>query len=257
MLKYQKIYITFFLIMSAFIIADIFIRVPFLLYAGTILAFVVLMAWGSADIRSGMFCKVMWRGNRGTRTIALTFDDGPDKTVTPAILDQLAKENVRAAFFCTGKKAEENPDLLRRIDREGHIVGGHSYSHSFFFDLSGTVKMLEEMNKTEDAISRCISKRIRLFRPPYGVTNPPLAKAAGKKKYHVVGWSLRSKDTVIKDVNDLLKRVTGKVKPGDIVLFHDTQSQTVDILGKFIKFVKENQIDIERLDKLVGIEAYE
>jgi peptidoglycan-N-acetylglucosamine deacetylase len=257
MLKYQKIIIAFICIILLLVFADIFFRISFLFYAGIILAFIGIQTWGSADIRSGLYCKTLCSGNMEKRSIALTFDDGPDEAVTPAILDILSKEDVRAAFFCIGNKAVENPELLKRMDGEGHVIGGHSFSHHFFFDFFSRKRMLEEMRMTEEAVSRSINRKIRMFRPPYGVTNPPLAKVLVSKKYHVIGWSLRSKDSVTKDENRLLRRITGKLKPGDIILFHDTKSQTVNILGKFIKFAKENDYSFERLDKHLGIDVYE
>jgi peptidoglycan/xylan/chitin deacetylase (PgdA/CDA1 family) len=257
MLKYQKINIAFALILISIAGIDIFTKVPLLIYAGIIIAFLSLMAWGSANIRSGMFCKTICSGNMEKKSIAVTFDDGPDNTVTPAILGLLRKENISAAFFCIGSKADENPDLLKRMDQEGHIIGGHSYSHHFFFDLFSSKRMLEEMQKSEDAVEKGINRKIRLFRPPYGVTNPPLARALGKKNYHIIGWSLRSNDTATNNEGRLLDRVTKKLKSGDIILFHDTKSQTLNVLGKFIKFAKENGFSFERLDNLLGIEAYE
>ena len=257
MLRYQKFNIAFALALTGLAVIDIFTHVPLLTYSGIILAFIGLMAWGSADISSGWYCDTLCSGNMEKRSIALTFDDGPDKNVTPALLDLLREEEIRAAFFCIGRKAEENPELIQQADRDGHIFGGHSYSHHYFFDLFSTGKMLAEMQRSEDAISSSIKKKIKLFRPPYGVTNPPLARAINKKKYNVIGWSLRSKDTVIKDEEKLLERVKKMVKPGDIILFHDTHNHTVEVLKKFIKFAKEEGYSFERLDNHLGIKAYE
>jgi peptidoglycan/xylan/chitin deacetylase (PgdA/CDA1 family) len=257
MLKYQKFNIAFALALTGLAVIDIFTHVPLVTYSGIILAFIGLLAWGSADISSGWYCETYCSGNMEKRSIALTFDDGPEKSVTPSLLDLLREEQIGAAFFCIGKKAEENPELLQQADREGHIIGGHSYSHHYFFDLFSMGKMLEEMQRSEDAISSSIKKKIKLFRPPYGVTNPPLARALARKKYHVIGWSLRSKDTVIKDEEKLLERVKKMVKPGDIILFHDTQKHTVDVLKKFIRFAKAEGYSFERLDNHLGIKAYE
>ena len=135
------------------------------------------MAWGSRDIHSDFYLKSICKGNRDKREVALTFDDGPDAQVTPMILDVLKEHNIKATFFIIGSKAEMNPELLKRIDKEGHIIGGHSYSHHFFFDFFSSSKMIREMKKTENMIHSIIGKKICLFRPPYGVTNPPLAKS--------------------------------------------------------------------------------
>ncbi len=238
-------------------IADIFIRISLFWYGGIIIAFAGYMSYGSANIRSGLYCQARCSANTEKRSVALSFDDGPDRSVTPLLLDLLRRENIKASFFCIGRKAELEPELIRQIDDEGHIIGGHSYSHHFFFDFFSTGRILEEMQKTEDVIRKAVNRKIRMFRPPYGVTNPPLARALRHKRYHIIGWSLRSKDTVIKDETKLLERLIRKVKPGDIILFHDSKRITVNVLEKFIKFAGENDIRFERLDKHLGIEAYE
>ncbi|MCU0460848.1 MAG: polysaccharide deacetylase family protein [Bacteroidales bacterium] len=256
MLRYQKFNIAFTVLIIALTISDIFLHIHLLAYGGIILAFIGLLAWGSSDIRSGWYVKTYCKGDMQKRSLSLTFDDGPDKIVTPALLDLLRNEDIKAAFFCIGKKAEQNPDLLAQIDKDGHVIGGHSYSHHFFFDLFISDRMLNEMQRSEDIVFKITGKRMRLFRPPYGVTNPLLAKALEQKNYHVIGWSLRSKDTVIKNEEKLFEKVAKKVKPGDVILFHDTQNHMVNVLGKFIKFAKENGFTFERPDKHLGIEPY-
>lgn len=96
----------------------------------------------------------------------------------------------------------------------------------------------------------------RLFRPPYGVTNPNLKKAIQKGGYTPVGWSIRSMDTVIKDAGKLLEKVTGSLKPGAVVLFHDTSKSTLDMLPAFIEQVKQKGYSIIRLDKMLNLEPY-
>lgn len=227
------------------------------LFVGFIIATVGLLVYGSINIRSGFYCRVLSSGSPDNKIIALTFDDGPDKIITAEVLDILKKHNVEAAFFCIGHKAEEYPDLIRKIDEEGHIIGSHSYSHHFFFDLFSSGKMLFELQKTEDILYNILNKRIKMFRPPYGVTNPPLARALKKMNYQIIGWSLRSKDTVIKNGDFLVKRLTKRVKSGDIVLFHDTTNHVAGVLDTFIKFAKENNYRFERPDKILNLKAYE
>ena len=96
----------------------------------------------------------------------------------------------------------------------------------------------------------------RLFRPPYGVTNPNLKKAILRGNYIPVGWSIRSMDTVIKDEKKLLYKITKAVKPGAIILFHDTSRTTIAILPAFISYVKAQGYEIIRLDKMLNLEAY-
>lgn len=255
MLKYQKILLSFTFVLLLFIIAGIWIHFSFWLFLAIVLAAAGTLAYGSVNIDSDFYCRVLCSGNRHKNAIALSFDDGPDKKITPEILEILKKHEIKAAFFCIGSKAEENQALVNRIFQEGHIIGSHSYSHHFFFDLFSPARMSEELRKTENILYRIINKRILMFRPPYGVTNPPLAKALKRLDYHVIGWSLRSKDTVLHD-DKLFERLTGKLKGGDIVIFHDTIAPTVGILDKFIKFALENDFYFERPDILLSIEPY-
>jgi len=256
MLKYQKIVLTFLVLLVAAIIINHLSHTGIWLYLCIILTLAGLLAYGSVNIGSDYYCTVLCNAETGEKKIALTFDDGPDNTVTPAILDVLKRYQIRAAFFCIGHKAEEYPGLIRQIDEEGHILGSHSYSHHFFFDLFSSRRIISELQKTESVLYQILNKKITMFRPPYGVTNPPLAGALKKMKYHVIGWSLRSKDTVMKD-DQLFERVTTRLKPGDILMFHDTKMHTVEVLDKFIIFAMENNYSFERADKLLNIEPYE
>jgi peptidoglycan/xylan/chitin deacetylase (PgdA/CDA1 family) len=256
MLKYQKIIIAFLLLMASAIIFDHYLHIGIWPYIFIIITLIGFLAYGSINISSDYYCRVLCYANTDEKKIALTFDDGPDKTVTTAILDVLKRHDVSAAFFTIGHKAEENPSLIRKIDDEGHVVGSHSYSHHFFFDLFGSQKMIMELQKTESVLNKILNKKIRMFRPPYGVTNPPLARALKKMKYHIIGWSLRSKDTVLRD-DRLFERLTKRVKPGDIIIFHDTKAHTAEVLDKFIIFARENNFIFERADRLLKIEPYD
>jgi peptidoglycan/xylan/chitin deacetylase (PgdA/CDA1 family) len=189
--------------------------------------------------------------------VAFTFDDGPDKVITPLLLDLLEEQGIKAAFFVIGSKIEKNRDLIRRMDKEGHIIGGHSFTHHFFFDLFQVKEMRKELKQTAVSIEAITGRRIKWFRPPYGVTNPAVARSVRMPVYHVIGWRLKSLDSVIHDGNRLLKRLRNKIKPGDVILFHDTKPVLLVTLPKFIAFLKEEHYQIVRPDQLLNIEAYD
>lgn len=189
--------------------------------------------------------------------MALTFDDGPDEFVTPCLLELLKKYQIKAAFFCIGEKAEKHPELIKQIDLEGHIIGSHSYTHHYWFDLFSAQHMEEDLQKTDAAIKKIINKKIKWFRPPYGVTNPPLAKVINRMQYIVIGWSLKSKDTIISNRQKLMNRLINNFRPGDIILFHDNQPHIIEVLDNFIKFAIEKKYTFIRPDQLLNIEAYE
>lgn len=256
MLKYKKILLAFCLFLMIVLLIDFNYPVSIWWYIGIVIAAIGMLAYGSSSVRSGFYGRVICSVDSRDKVIALTFDDGPDEQVTPQVLDLLNSVHVQAAFFCVGSRIIQYPALIERMDREGHIIGNHSFSHHFFFDLFSGKRMEEELMKTEKLVERIIHKRIQLFRPPYGVTNPMLAKAVQKMKYSVIGWTIKSKDTVIRDEQKLYERLTGKIGDAGIILFHDTNPHLVSVLDKFIHYAHENEYRFERLDKILQIEAY-
>ncbi len=257
MLNYKNTLIVFITTLIIIISADVFFSVHIIFYIIPVLTILSLFVYASASISSQFFSKTYCFSETENKFIALTFDDGPHKLITPDLLELLRKNNIKAAFFCIGKKAENQPELIKQIDLDGHIIGTHSYSHHLLFSLFSAKKIEQELRKTELLIYSIINKKIKWFRPPYGVTNPPIAKAVKAMNYQVIGWSLKSKDTVIKDKQKLLKRLINNIKPGDIVLFHDNQPHIMEVLDKFIKFAVENQYKFVRPDQLLNIEPYE
>jgi peptidoglycan/xylan/chitin deacetylase (PgdA/CDA1 family) len=172
------------------------------------------------------------------------------------ILDILKKHNVKATFFVIGSKAELNPEIIKRIDKEGHLIGSHSFTHHYLFDLFSSRRMENEMIRTDNVIYSIIGKRMKLFRPPYGVTNPTISKAINNLQYLSIGWSLKSGDTVIKNESKLIKNVISKVKNGDIILFHDNKPWNVKAIDSLMGYLNEKGYSISRLDEFLTIHAY-
>ena len=112
------------------------------------------------------------------------------------------------------------------------------------------------MQKMDEEVKRVVGKTPKLFRPPYGVTNPNLRRAVTNGNYTPVGWSVRSMDTVVKDEKTLLDKMTSKIKPGAVFLFHDTSAVTVAMLPSFIQQVRLHGYEIIRLDKMLNLQAY-
>ena len=225
----------------------------FLLVVGMYLGFT---AWGAIFVNSNFYINVLCRADGGEKAVAISFDDGPAAGNTPQILSILQQHQVPAAFFCIGHRVEAHPDLLKRIYEEGHLIGNHSYSHHALFDLFPARKMANDLGKADAAIAAAIQVKPKLFRPPYGVTNPMLAKAIKENNYIPVGWSIRSMDTVQRDEKALLAKVTKNVRPGDIFLFHDTGAATAKILPGLIRYLREQGFAIRRIDQLLNVPAY-
>jgi peptidoglycan/xylan/chitin deacetylase (PgdA/CDA1 family) len=212
-----------------------------------------LVAWGSSQIGSGFFLPVKCQGTTADKVIALTFDDGP-AAYTAQILDVLKRHSAPATFFLIGQRAEA--DVVRRMDREGHLVGNHSYSHGFFFSLGSVATLVKEMQDADHAIAAITGKTMRLFRPPYGVTNPNMARAIRTQGYEPIGWSIRSLDTVAKDEPKLLQKLVRALRPGAVILFHDTAAVTARILEEFLMETKRQGYSVVGLDTLLNVEPY-
>jgi|WetSurSiteA1Bulk_404760.scaffolds.fasta_scaffold00095_14 peptidoglycan-N-acetylglucosamine deacetylase len=257
MLNYRNTLIVFITALILVAATDYFIPVSLGFYIGIVLVLLLLLTWGSISIRAGFYMKSACCGKSSKNAIVLTFDDGPDGLVTPILLDILKEYNAKATFFVIGSKAEKHPEILKRIDNEGHIIGGHSYSHHFFFDLFSYRSMRQELAHTSEIVYRTIGKRIKLFRPPYGVTNPVIAKVIRDQQYHSIGWSLKSKDTVMKNNDQLISRLKQNLKAGDIILFHDSKPRNIKILGTFLKYLDEQHIAVEQIDNFLNIRVYD
>ena len=217
--------------------------------------YIGVVSYGSARISSSFFIATTGGGATQQRTFALTFDDGPVPT-TPQVLAILNKHGVKATFFCIGRRVAENPAMLKELDEAGHLIGNHSFSHHYLFDLFSTRRFGTELADTDAAIAAAIRKKPRLFRPPYGVTTPNLARAIKKAGHTCVGWTVRSMDTVVQDDARLLRTMLEALAPGAVFLFHDSAAITVRILDAFITGAQERGFSVVPLDQLLGIQPY-
>ena len=187
----------------------------------------------------------------------LTFDDGPNNEHTPEVLNLLKEYNATATFFIIGKNIEGNESIVKSIDAAGHTLGNHSFSHSFFIDFKSKKAFVDEVNSTSKLVDSIIGKKMKLFRPPYGVTTPNLARAAKELNLQVIGWNVRSLDTTNDSQEVILNRIKQKLKPGSIVLLHDTSSKSVNVLRHLLQHCAASGIKIVNVENALNIKAYE
>ncbi len=211
---------------------------------------VLLFSWIAFtifSIKHSLFLKSICRIRTREKIVFLSFDDGPSHQFTPIILDTLKRNNVKALFFCIGQHAELYPDLVRRISDEGHRIGNHTYSHNWrnAFCPSGIIKA--EINKTNDILFEITGSKPGLFRPPFGITNPSISKAVKGTGLNSVGWDIRSFDTISKDPQKLIRRISEKLRPGSIILLHDNREITSRILNELIQTIQNKGYKIVSL----------
>lgn len=222
-----------------------------------LMVFVGVTSWGSFDLRLSYFLTAHCNNPKEKEDkIAITFDDGPHE-MTEKVLDLLQNYNAKATFFCIGTQIEKHPDIMNRMMSEGHILGNHTYFHSKSFGFFSAEKVKEEILKNDSLLFQFTNKKIKFFRPPFGVTNPNVARAVSETKHTVIGWNIRSLDTVIDDENKIFERIKSKIEPGGIILLHDTSLKTVNVLEQLLLLLQSEKYDIVTIDKLLNLPAYE
>lgn len=187
------------------------------------------------------------------KVIALTFDDGPDKRYTPAILDILKEKGVKATFFVVGLQVSKSPEVLERIVKEGHEIGNHTYNHK---DLSklGKDAILKEINAGDKAIKDAVGFVPVHFRAPYGAVSDTLKEILEKTGRHMIGWNIDTRDWAGTSVADMQQMIRTEAKPGGIILMHSFGGKhiehTVEALPGIIDDLTEMGYTFASIDEL-------
>lgn len=153
--------------------------------------------------------------------IAITFDDGPDPEVTPAVLDCLDHHGARASFFYSAERALAHPSLVREILRRGHSVENHSWRHSKAFSLYGYRRTRLEVETSQSILTGICGRRPQFFRAPAGLRNPLLDPVLARAGLRLATWTRRGFDTARRDPERVLRSLSRGIKAGDILLLHD------------------------------------
>ena len=148
----------------------------------------------------------VWRLPSAGRRIALTFDDGPHAEYTPAMLDMLARLDVRATFFVVGRNVDRHPLHVARMVREGHAVGGHSYDHTVI-TAQNTEMLARDLQRCADAIRRAADVDSKLFRPPKGEVDLASMRRVCRLGYRLVHWTRTYSDFHQDGTEPLLSRM--------------------------------------------------
>lgn len=159
------------------------------------------------------------------RALYLTFDDGPDPRGTPKVLDLLGEFGARATFFLIGERAKRYPALAREILARGHAIGNHSPDHRYATYFSNRDRLAEWIAEGERQIVEASGVPTVGFRPPAGVRTPELVRAVRSAGTPLVLWQTRFYDSVFAPHPERLVGSLARARPGDIVLFHDSQRE--------------------------------
>ncbi|MFC6231526.1 polysaccharide deacetylase family protein [Paenibacillus allorhizosphaerae] len=197
-------------------------------------------------------------GSSRSNTVALTFDDAPDSTFTPQVLDILKKHNVRATFFLLGAQASKHPDVVKRIVREGHVIGNHSYNHKLFTKLSDDV-FRDQVLDTQKVLKSLIGYTPKLLRPPYGEISESQLLWASDSGFTIVNWNVDSLDWKQLDASRVSSNILDHAHSGSIILQHSgggpgqNLAGTVSALPTVIKTLKSRGYKLVTLPELLQV----
>ncbi|MDI9259044.1 polysaccharide deacetylase family protein [Alicyclobacillus sendaiensis] len=175
--------------------------------------------------------------SKPAKVVYLTFDDGPSQRYTPKLLDILRSQHISATFFVVGYRCEQFPDIVRRIQREGHEIGNHGFAH-----LDPKKRTLDEVlldvRKTDVAVVKACGTRPLYYRPPYGSIDAQEIDGVHRLGHPIALWTVDSMDWKAKSAKAIVNQVERHTRPGSIILFHDGISSsryTVEAMPRIIR----------------------
>ena len=199
-------------------------------------------------------------GVRGSKQIALTFDDGPNDPHTLKLLDVLAKHHVRATFFMIGRYVQQRPDVARAVAQAGHVIGNHTFTHPLliFRSAAETRRQLIDCNK---ALEDALGARATLFRPPFGGRRPATFRIARELGLQPVMWNVTGYDWNAPPAEIIEKKVVGQMRGGDVILLHDgghrafgaDRAQTVIATENLIRRFKDEGYEFVTVEEMRAI----
>ncbi|MGA2745352.1 MAG: polysaccharide deacetylase family protein [Candidatus Sulfotelmatobacter sp.] len=193
---------------------------------GTVLAATAASAALSAAGYQSMAPTGQWYGRtftglpRGTKQLALTYDDGPNDPHTLRLLEVLAKHQVKATFFLIGRYVQQRPDLAREIVQAGHVVGNHTFTHPLLTFKSAAATR-QELSACNAALNDALGKPPSLFRPPFGGRRPAVLRIARDLGLEPVMWNVTGFDWTAPPSAVIEKKVAKQIRGGDVILLHD------------------------------------
>jgi peptidoglycan/xylan/chitin deacetylase (PgdA/CDA1 family) len=240
-------------IIGFFIYGQVFLYLMFALA----LLYLLIVAYGVFFVRASFFMKLYTEvPKHSKKLIALTFDDGPGE-YTVKVLDLLKTYDIKATFFLIGERIATRQEIVQRLVSEGHQIGNHTFHHSKATGFFSADQLERELQSTKDLVHDIVGFEMKLFRPPFGVTTPNLAKVVSRLKLSTIGWSVRSFDTTSRSVASIIDRILNQVTPGAVVLMHDDREKCQLVLETLIPRLLEQHYHFVTVGELFQLEAYE
>jgi peptidoglycan/xylan/chitin deacetylase (PgdA/CDA1 family) len=157
---------------------------------------------------------------RGSRQLALTYDDGPNDPHTRHLLDVLARHQVRATFFLIGRYVQQRPEIVCELVKAGHVVGNHTFTHPLLIFKSAR-EVRSQLESCKRALTDAVGEPSNLFRPPFGGRRPAVLRMARGMGLEPIMWNVTGYDWNAASAEQIERKVTRQVRGGDVILLHD------------------------------------
>ncbi len=199
-------------------------------------------------------------GVRGSKQIALTYDDGPNDPHTLKLLDVLAKHSVRATFFMIGRYVEQRPEIARAVAQAGHVIGNHTLTHPLLI-FKSAAETRAQLVDCHQALQDAIGKPANLFRPPFGGRRPATLRIARELGMQTVMWSVTGYDWNAPPAAVIEKKVERQMRGGDVILLHDgghramgaDRAQTVMGTDNLIRRFKDQGYEFVTVEEMQSV----
>jgi len=196
---------------------------------------------------------------RGTKQLALTYDDGPNDPHTIRLLEVLAKHDVHATFFLIGRFVQQRPSIVREIVTAGHVVGNHTFTHPLL-TLKRSSAVRKELTDCRFALQDAIGARSNLFRPPFGGRRPSVLRVARELGLQPVMWNVTGYDWTAPPAEVIERKVSSQIHGGDVILLHDgdhrqmgaDRSQTVLATDHLVARYKFEGYEFVTIQQMLG-----
>lgn len=223
------------------------------------------VAGGAAGIYQSMSPTGQWYGKafsglpRGSRQIALTFDDGPNDPHTSRLLDVLEKHNVHATFFMVGRYVRQRPDIAVEVAKRGHVIGNHTFTHPLL-TVQTLARVRDEITECRKALTDAVGEHSDLFRPPWGGRRPGVFRLVWQLGLRPVMWNVTGFDWNAPSSDYVEEKVTRRIRGGSVVLLHDgghtefgaDRSQTVVAVDRLIARYKVEGYDFVTIPQMIS-----
>jgi peptidoglycan/xylan/chitin deacetylase (PgdA/CDA1 family) len=196
---------------------------------------------------------------RGTKQLALTYDDGPNDPHTLRLLGVLAKHEVRATFFLIGRYVQQRPEIAREIAKAGHAVGNHTFTHPLLI-FKSAAEIRQQLSDCRATLEDAVGQHSNLFRPPFGGRRPAALRIARELGFTPIMWSVTGFDWNAPPSAVIEQKVANQIRGGDVILLHDgghkhmgaDRSQTVQATDELIKRYKDAAYDFATIPQMLS-----